>query len=287
MGCSGFLSQMPGTTGICCLIDSLSPRRTSTPPPSSRNTPSSPTPPSPQHPPASNFLESRSRACTALLFTAVTVIIGPVTLTSFFVVVCTLRRCHGPHGRASFLGSSMVTCACCQHNRCYSGFCVEPTSQPSHPVATDGCKASHQLWPQLCTGHFHRWHCEVGAGSVLGLCTRFVCGCCAQSAPHVNRAWGAKASGVLPLSAVCQRADYLDRATHVAGVLVRSRWRPAQQGFWLVDGLRLCKTGRRSLGRSRTAGGALACRQQALRGGLTPRLHTLFARLATAGASVF
>ena len=103
----------------------------------------------------------------------------------------------------------------------------------------------------------------------------------------MNRAWGAKASGVLPLSAVCQRADYLDRATHVAGGLVRSRLRPAQQEFWLVDGLRLCKTGRRSLGRLRTAGGALACRQQALRGGLTPRLHTLFARLATAGASVF
>ena len=73
----------------------------------------------------------------------------------------------------------------------------------------------------------------------------------------MNRAWGAKASGVLPLSAVCQRADYLDRATHVAGGLVRSRLRPAQQEFWLVDGLRLCKTGRRSLGLLRTAGGAL------------------------------
>ncbi len=48
--------------------------------------------------------------------------------------------------------------------------------------------------------------------------------------------------------------------THVAarrGVQVRSSWRPAQQKFWLVDGLRFCKTGRRSLGRS-VAGGALA-----------------------------
>lgn len=73
-------------------------------------------------------------------------------------------------------------------------------------------------------------------------------------------------------------AHYLDLVTHVAGVQVRSWWRPAQQVRygWLLA-LRFCNAGRRSLGWS-VAGGALACRQQRLKGGLTPRLtHTLHA----------
>jgi hypothetical protein len=177
MGCSGFLSQMPGTTGICCLIDSLSPRRTSSPPPSSRKTPSSPTPPSPQHPPARNLLESRARACTALLITAVTVIIGPVTLTTFFFAVCTLRRCHGPHGRAAFLVSSMLTCA-------------RFVTAPGTPTA--GTVRLAQVQCLVCVHGFS----VVAAHSLRPVCS---------TSTHGNRAWGAKASGVLPLSAVCQR----------------------------------------------------------------------------------
>jgi hypothetical protein len=198
---SGFLSPSPGTTGICCLIDSLSPRRTSTPPPSSRNTPSSPTPPSPQHPPASNFIESRARACTALLITAVTVIIGPVTLTTFFSVVCTLRRCHGPHGRAAFLGSSMLTCArFVNTTSVIQGSVWNP--RPNHRTQwlQMGVKlltnSGHGFAPGTSTAGTVRLAqvqclvCVHGLSVVAAHTLRPVC----SMSTHGNRAWGAKAS---------------------------------------------------------------------------------------------
>lgn len=196
-------------------------------------------------------------------------------------------------------------CAVC-HNRCYSAFCVEPTSQPSHPVATvepsgrsptwvavtityllrcfaSGLSCSAPGTPPAGTVRLAQVQCLVSVYTVFLWWLRTVCGqFAARLTTQLGVGCGVPRHQLCGRSAQCaSAADYLDLVTHVAGVQVRSMWRPAQQEFWLVDGLRLCKTGRRSLGRS-VAGG-----QQALRGGLTPRLHTLLARLATAGASVF
>lgn len=145
MVCSSLLSPSPGTTGLSCLIHSLCTGRTSTPPTS---------PSSPAHPSSRNL-----RVCTALLLTAFTVIIGPVTLITFFFVVRTPRRCHGPHRRAALLGSSAVRSI---------------------------------VW--FCTGNSPRRHCGhcavVGAGSVLGVCVHFFCVVAARLTTHGNWAWG-------------------------------------------------------------------------------------------------
>lgn len=139
-------------------------------------------------------------------------------------------------------------CAFCQHNQCYSGFCVEPTSQPSHPVATDGCKASHQLWPRLCTGHFHRWHCEVGAGSVLGLCTRFVCGCCAHSAASLQHVY-TREPGV-GCQGIITRHHVFCRSAQCASARITWTARHTSRGCWSeVGGGRL----------SRSFGWSMAC----------------------------
>lgn len=212
----------------------------------------------------------------------------PVYRAHFHPTHLPLLPCTPLFQESSCLHGPPAHCCHCHHWTCDShNFLLRSTYSAALPWTTPesrlawfecgpvDCLVLHrELPPQalwaLCGGwrRFSAW-C---------LCTLFLCGGSTSDytrelgvGVHRHELFGRSAQGDCA-------AHYLDLVTHVAGVQVRSWWRPAQQvRFGWLLALRFCNAGRRSFGWS-VAGGALACRQQRLKGGLTPRLtHTLHA----------
>ena len=113
-------------------------------------------------------------------------------------------------------------CAFC-HNLCYSGVCVEPTSQPSHPVATFKPSGRSPTWVAVTITYLQ--HCfAFGAGSVLGVCDyRFSVVAAHSLQPfcswclHTGTGCGVPRHQLFGRFAQCvSAADYLDLVTHVA-----------------------------------------------------------------------